>query len=1017
MKQLLLLSFLFGSLGLAAQTAQPIPHSQDFNTLALTGTSSTLPDGWALLESLTNANTTYTAGTGSSNTGDSYSFGAASATDRALGGVRSGSLAPLFGGLFVNNTGSTISSLTIAYTGEQWRLGTASRTDRLDFQYSTTATSLSTGTWIDVDALDFTTPNTAAAVGSLDGNAAANRTAINYTLSGISIPAGGTIYIRFSDFDASGADDGLSVDDFSITLGCTPPTNQPTALTLTPSVQSLSGSFTAAVAGSTPATDYLVVMSTSPTLGAQPASGEVYAIDDDLGSGVVVSEGTGTTFTVTGLTPATTYYFFVYSFAGGTSCYNITNPLTATTATTTPPACTPPSTQASGLTFSGVTGTSITLNYTRGNGSNILILARAGSAVNASPTNSIAYTSGTQLGSGNYVIYNGPAATFTYSGLTPNTAYYFDLYEYAGATNCYKTPALSGTTTTACTGAVNATSFTANAGNAQVALTWTNPSASCFDEVLVIASNTPITAAGNTFTGSGNPAYGGGTQVIYRGTGNSVLVTGLTNGTTYYFKVFTRNNPNYSTGVQVTASPFDPAAGYMYLYGNLHAHSSYSDGNKDNTSKTPKDDYEFARDANCMDFLGISEHNHSTAGLVISDYRLGYAQANLVNGVVSPTSGNSIVTLWGMEWGVISNGGHVLLYGFDDKLIGWESGNYDIFCAKSDYTALWPIINSQPGAFATLAHPGGSDYSNIGGTTYSLAADNAIAGTAVESGPAFSTSTSYNDYPSSLSYLSYFKKLLAKGYHLGPQMDQDTHNMTFGKSNANRMVVLTTGKTRAALSDGIRAMRFYASQDCNVKVDFKNGTSVMGSSVEKAGVPVLTINVTDVDPNETVGTIELWAAEANGTVPSSAIKTYTSVGTATFGTTDVENTQPNGKTWYYFLVITQGDGNKIVTSPIWYSRNDAITTPTALPSIAAPGSAFNLYPNPATGKTVIYSTRPTSERVTVQVTDATGRVVGQRVGMISKAAPFTLDLAGYTPGTYFVKLIGKTVQVQKVIVQ
>jgi hypothetical protein len=161
---------------------------------------------------------------------------------------------------------------------------------------------------------------------------------------------------------------------------------------------------------------------------------------------------------------------------------------------------------------------------------------------------------------------------------------------------------------------------------------------------------------------------------------------------------------------------------------------------------------------------------------------------------------------------VISNGGHVLLYGFDDKLIGWESGNYDIFCAKSDYTALWPIINSQPGAFATLAHPGGSDYSNIGGTTYSLAADNAIAGTAVESGPAFSTSTSYNDYPSSLSYLSYFKKLLAKGYHLGPQMDQDTHNMTFGKSNANRMVVLTTGKTRAALSDGIRAMRFYASQ-------------------------------------------------------------------------------------------------------------------------------------------------------------------------------------------------------------
>ena len=44
------------------------PVSQDFNTLAMTGTSSTLPTGWAFSEAGTNANATYTAGTGSSNT-------------------------------------------------------------------------------------------------------------------------------------------------------------------------------------------------------------------------------------------------------------------------------------------------------------------------------------------------------------------------------------------------------------------------------------------------------------------------------------------------------------------------------------------------------------------------------------------------------------------------------------------------------------------------------------------------------------------------------------------------------------------------------------------------------------------------------------------------------------------------------------------------------------------------------------------------------------------------------------
>ena len=55
-----------------------LPFTQDFNSLALTGTSSTLPTGWAMAESGTNANATYTASTGSLNSGDTYSYGATS---------------------------------------------------------------------------------------------------------------------------------------------------------------------------------------------------------------------------------------------------------------------------------------------------------------------------------------------------------------------------------------------------------------------------------------------------------------------------------------------------------------------------------------------------------------------------------------------------------------------------------------------------------------------------------------------------------------------------------------------------------------------------------------------------------------------------------------------------------------------------------------------------------------------------------------------------------------------------
>src|SRR6185436_16426682 len=92
--------------------------TQNFDSLASAGTSSITPAGWGFVETGTNANTSYAAGTGSNNAGDTYSFGTAAA-DRALGGLQSGSLVPIVGAQFTNNTGGTITSLAISYTGEQ----------------------------------------------------------------------------------------------------------------------------------------------------------------------------------------------------------------------------------------------------------------------------------------------------------------------------------------------------------------------------------------------------------------------------------------------------------------------------------------------------------------------------------------------------------------------------------------------------------------------------------------------------------------------------------------------------------------------------------------------------------------------------------------------------------------------------------------------------------------------------------------------------------------------------------
>ena len=202
-------------------TSSGVPYTQDFNSLASTGTSSTVPTGWAFIESGTSARNdgNYTANTGSDNAGDTYSYGSSSSTDRAFGGLFSNTLNHVIGASFTNNIGSTIRSLTISYTGEQWRAGVTSRNaaDRLDFQYSTDATDLSTGTWTDVDQLDFNSPNINTTLGALDGNAAENRSNISFTITGLNIPNGATFWIRWNDFNISLSDDGLAVDDFSLT--------------------------------------------------------------------------------------------------------------------------------------------------------------------------------------------------------------------------------------------------------------------------------------------------------------------------------------------------------------------------------------------------------------------------------------------------------------------------------------------------------------------------------------------------------------------------------------------------------------------------------------------------------------------------------------------------------------------------------------------------------------------------------------------------------------------------------
>ncbi|HNQ27431.1 MAG TPA: choice-of-anchor J domain-containing protein, partial [Aquaticitalea sp.] len=121
--------------------------------------------------------------------------------------------------------------------------------------------------------------------------------------------------------------------------------------------------------------------------------------------------------------------------------------------------CDAPNTQASGYNTTGIdafAGTA-TLNWTRGDGDNVLVVMREGSAVNANPVSGTSYTAdavfsdGDEIGSGNFVVYNGNSTSVNVSGLNMSSTYHVAVYEYNTTENCYNTDSLAtGNFTVAC---------------------------------------------------------------------------------------------------------------------------------------------------------------------------------------------------------------------------------------------------------------------------------------------------------------------------------------------------------------------------------------------------------------------------------------------------------------------------------------------------------------------------------------------------------------------------------------
>lgn len=602
-----------------------------------------------------------------------------------------------------------------------------------------------------------------------------------------------------------------------------------------------------------------------------------------------------------------------------------------------------------------LTTSSARLSFTAGNGSARLALLRAGSAPTSTPTDGTAYAANPAYGSGaspatgEYVVYNSTGTSVNLTNLQANTTYYYAVYEANGtgcAANYLQAAPLSGSfTTPPCvveakptTPASAATATPPTIGSGSLTFSWQNGNGA--SRLVVVRPAQAVAATPVDATGyAANSRYGSGAAlssdeyVVYAGTGSSVTVSGLTVGQTYYAAVYEFNGNGcsaaYLTTTPATASGVVPSppvsSSYRFFRGNLHGHSGYSDGNKDASTSgasTPADDYALGRQAQQFDFMGISEHNHSQAGMSLPNYAKGLAQADAAN------VDGTFVTLYGMEYGTISGGGHVIIYNYD-KLIGWEAGNYDVYSPKGDYTTLFSIVAQRPGAIAYLAHPQSGDYNSLLTSPLNSTTAQALVGSAMRSGPAFSTATDYSN-PSTSTFEPRFKEALRQGYHVGPTIDHDSHYSVFGRSTHGRLVVLANTLTRPALLDALQQRRFYAADDDNTEVTFTVAGQPMGSVLSRRGTPSFTVTVTDPDVNDAVSSIALFSGIPGGS--ATATQLTTSAGSSTLTYTD---NIPDQATYYYYAVITQNDGDKFWTAPIRYTRNDSAPLPVQLMSFQA----------------------------------------------------------------------------------
>ena len=313
------------------------------------------------------------------------------------------------------------------------------------------------------------------------------------------------------------------------------------------------------------------------------------------------------------------------------------------------------------------------------------------------------------------------------------------------------------------------------------------------------------------------------------------------------------------------------------FFGNLHSHTSYSDG-----KKTPKDAFKHARDVAKLDILVVTDHLEQLYIPVPLD-RYGKCKSQ----AAAELKAGSFVAACGFEYGSaftpqFTSSGHANVF-FSPKLLP---------AIQLDFHAFYKSLAACKTCVGQINHPGSEKDQHFNNFEYDKNADARLNLFEFNSTPAWAL----------------FFKALDAGWHLSPVYNQDNHSADWGTKNNNRSGLLMAALDMQSMGQAMRDRRTFMTTDKNANIIMKAGNCWMGSVLKGVASLTLTVKAADKDSADSFSSIELYGkgqkklatAGCKGANPCSM----------TFSVTAKQSP-------YFVARAKQTDGDLLVAAPIW----------------------------------------------------------------------------------------------------